>query len=242
MAKKNAVKTAVVEEDLSGTTVGPKGINESEAPRGSKDNPIEITLNDNGLEFPEPNSQDGPLMVIEHAKVQSKEIYIEYNTNMNGAGADIKLKSGCIPHKDLVDAMSQLSVHLVHLCDLQEFQGVEPDQVHLCSNIKISSFTISGDDEHEGIVISGSKKFGNKQINLNTPFTKFSNEHDPYQWSRELSATVQLIIEELKLFINHGKCGETQLDLEFPDNEESSSDQEISPVENKKSEEDNLPS
>lgn len=154
-------------------------------------------------------------IIIRKGKVKSASIGIEYRTKINGSAADLKLESECIPHPDLGYAMAQLKVHLIQLCDIQEYRELVPGDYDKANNIEVTSFTIGGEAEHQGIVITGFKKIGSKVLNLNTPFTKFDDEFDPYKYSKELCKNVDECINELIEFILNGKCAQVQGEIPF---------------------------
>lgn len=131
-----------------------------------------------------------------------------------------------IVHEDLFNAFKNLIPHMIILCDLRDVMtegrsnkllSPESYQLDNFENFTIGSFSIGGVDDHEGVTISGSKFKDEKFINFNTPFTKWT---DDYAFVNELAATVENIIEEVKLYLN-GKHAYKQLSLGFDEEEKN---------------------
>jgi hypothetical protein len=130
-------------------------------------------------------------------------------------------------HNDFKDAMAALVPHLIQLCDLREgFKGktkLTPEQIMEdveIGHIGVTSFTI--DDAGEGVTLTGYKKIGNKQLNLNAPHQKFVDEHSPYAYGEDLSICIMQCKAEAEQYME-GKCAIRQTSMDFDEggNDES---------------------
>lgn len=117
-------------------------------------------------------------------------------------------------HPDLVEAFKSLTPHLYFLTEMEDdarWRAKNPqaelkdvfDLTPVLGEFKVTSFSIGGYDEHEGVTITGQKKLkSGKILNLNTPFTKWIDENSPYGFSDDLFRDVQVVIGEIKLYLN----------------------------------------
>jgi hypothetical protein len=129
-----------------------------------------------------------------------------------------------IAHQDLIDAFRLLHPHFAILCDLKEVNNMTlhelENNLNKIDNIGVRSFSIGGSGDNEGVTLSGFKKIGNKMINLNTPFTKFDDENDPYTNMVELQHVINVIIEEVELYLDGKVAPDAQMSMDFGDEEE----------------------
>jgi hypothetical protein len=104
-------------------------------------------------------------------------------------------------HDDLVKAFAKLKSHLVIICDLREGDGLEPgkfDPELQLTNFKVTGFTIGGEDDHQGVTLTGQKELsGGKILNLNSPFTKYLDENDKYEYGHDLAVDIQACVYEI---------------------------------------------
>ena len=96
---------------------------------------------------------------------------------------------------DLKDAFNSLTAHLAFLCEQKEADGKEcledlPKDID--KKLEVTGYTIGGEDESRGVTLIR-KRFlkSNKVLNLNSPFTKFDDENEPYQFGFELEQAIQ---------------------------------------------------
>lgn len=133
------------------------------------------------------------------------------------------MKCDQLVHEDMNKAFAKLKLHLVKICDLYEDSGITPDKFNpeeQLTKFKITSFAIGGEGEHEGVSISGQKELdGGKILNLNSPFTKYSN--DDYGYGRELASEIQACVFEVEEYLFNGKYAIKQLDIPFDEVQES---------------------
>lgn len=161
-----------------------------------------------------------------------KHLHVEYSeittTEDDSFYTEIIKKGGQPVHPDLAKAFDRLIPHLVFLCEYKEeliahgrsWDPEDEDNIYnfgLFNGFKVTSFTIGGDGEHEGIVITGRKNLSNKKVvNLNTPFTKFSDEHSPYTYENEMYVAFIDACHEVELYLGGKFAPSTQLEM-FPD-------------------------
>lgn len=146
--------------------------------------------------------------------------YIDQNKERKTKNA---CESDAIAHDDLRGAFKLLRVHLAFMCDLREAVNLNFDEyleeqmrvqpktyVDPLEKITVTGFTISGGEDGEGIVITGTKQIGMKVLNLNTPFTRFEDLDYPY--TAELQQSILFCCDEIKEYLN-GKAAMKQLDM-----------------------------
>ncbi|PRY51499.1 hypothetical protein B0I27_10784 [Arcticibacter pallidicorallinus] len=149
--------------------------------------------------------------------VLTKIGYIELNetgekTEVDGVNCD------WIAHNDLVQSFQRLIPHIAFMCEVPEVLNLTLDQVDHVESISVSSFTIGGEDEHEGISISGVRTLstGKTQV-LNTPFYKWEDDQ-PYEYMNELGEIVANIKHEVEEYLfRKKKAPKRQLEM-FQDN------------------------
>lgn len=132
---------------------------------------------------------------------------------------EVIMKCDQLAHDDLVGAFDKLKIHLVKICDLYEGNDLDPEafnpEVHL-KMFRVTSFSIGGNDDGEGVTLSGQKEFDSgKILNLNTPFTKYNDELDPYAFANDLSLAIQGCVYETEEYLYKEKYAVKQLDLPF---------------------------
>jgi hypothetical protein len=134
---------------------------------------------------------------------------------------EVSMKCSQLVHNDLYRAMDKLKVHFVKLCDLFEGKDLTPetfDSEEQLTKFKVTSFSIGGEEESEGVTITGQKELaGGKILNLNTPFTKYSDEMDQYIFASELAADIANCVYEAEQYLFEQKYAIKQLEIDFPD-------------------------
>lgn len=159
---------------------------------------------------------------VTKAKVKNSQLELAYNRidSNNSATVEVTEKLPYIVHPDLTTTFIKLRKHLAKLCDLREGDILKEDNfeefpAEELSNLFVTSFTVSGDDESEGVVITGGKKLvSGKIINLNTPFTRFTDEVDPYLFESDLFVDIQGCIYEIEEYLK-GKFAVKQMEIPF---------------------------
>lgn len=138
---------------------------------------------------------------------------------------DARLKCTIPIHEDLKAAFDALHVHLAILCDNPGIPK-KPDFTTLeIPSYTAKSFTVGGNDENEGVTISGYKEGKYGLVNLNSPFTKYEGSDYPHIY--ELSEAVEKAIYEVEEYLFNGKrAPEKQLDLGFDETEQEPENEE----------------
>lgn len=131
---------------------------------------------------------------------------VEYTEELQGhSKKDTKLSCTVPIHNDLKDAFRNFPKHLAYLCDETEID--EDDKIY---NVK--GFSIGGNDENEGVTLSGSKENDFGIVNLNTPFKKW--EKSKYHAIGILGEEIEAAIYEINEYLFNGKkAPEQQLSL-----------------------------
>jgi hypothetical protein len=121
------------------------------------------------------------------------------------------------PHPDFVNALAELRQHVVMLCELGDYGSLDTIDDKLLNSIEVTGISIGGSDEHEGVTIIAKRKLKhNKILNLITPFTKWEDEHMPYQYESDLSVCCSQIIDEARQYLVFGKYApDAQMKMEF---------------------------
>lgn len=146
-------------------------------------------------------------------------------------GKTVELSGECpyrgrnVAHQDLVDTFKLLHPHFAILCDLKEvgemgLHELEND-LDKIANIGVRSFSIGGAGDSQGVTLSGFKTIGSKMMNFNTPFTKFDDENEGYENIVELQHVIDLITEEVNLYLDGKIAPDAQMSMDFDEDPES---------------------
>ena len=103
---------------------------------------------------------------------------------------------------------------LVKEADGKEFLEDLPKDID--KKLEVTGYTIGGEDESRGVTLIG-KRFlkSNKVLNLNSPFTKFDDENEPYQFAFELEQSIQACEYEVNEYLFNKKWKVVQQELPF---------------------------
>ncbi|HRH60726.1 MAG TPA: hypothetical protein PL045_09165 [Chitinophagaceae bacterium] len=160
---------------------------------------------------------------IKKAKIKD-ELFLEavYVEELPGhSKKDITMSCTVPVHDDLKNAFRNLDKHLALLCDdlpckAKKIELWDDEKIH---KYTVKGFSISGNDENEGVTLSGNKEAQYGIVNLNTPFQKW--EGSEYSFMDELNASVEDCLYEVEQYLFHGKrAPEKQLEMEFPEEAE----------------------
>lgn len=159
-----------------------------------------------------------PNAKITKAKIKDELfLEVEYTEDLSGhSKKDTKLSCTIPVHEDLKTAFNRLHVHLAILCDEVRAPKKADFETTEFESFFAKSFSIGGNDDNEGITISGHKegKYGN--VNLNTPFTKY--ESSEYPFLPELGSDIEAAVYEVEQYLFEGKrAPEKQLEMDFAD-------------------------
>jgi len=144
---------------------------------------------------------------IKNAKIKDDLfLEVEYTEELQGhSKKDTKLSCTVPIHQDLKDAFKKFPKHLAYLCD--ETSIDDDDKVY-----DVKGFSIGGNDENEGVTLSGSKENQFGIVNLNTPFQKW--EKSDYHEIGVLGEEIEAAIYEINEYLFNGKkAPEQQLSL-----------------------------
>lgn len=163
-------------------------------------------------------------MKILKAKVKDYSVEVVFSDQKKQVTEGI-LKFSDIPHPDLINAMNNLRKHLVVLCDQRESDIVISDEFSTFEagklpDIKVTGISIGGDEEYEGVTITGQRILKNRKVvNLNTPFTFFTDPvEENYQFEEYLFEDVSMVLVEVEAYIN-GKRAIKEQELPFAKSE-----------------------
>jgi len=121
-------------------------------------------------------------------------------------------------HPDLQLAFDKLKAHVVNVCEMPEMNKIDEknlDTIHEeLKNVVITGFSPGGSDEAAGVSIVAQRLLkGSKVLNVNMPFTQFESED--YIFSSELQLAVEACEYEIKEYLENGKFGVKQAEMEF---------------------------
>ena len=161
---------------------------------------------------------------ISKAKIK-EDLFLEgeYTETLPGHSKKVSKFSCTVPvHDDLKEAFKKLDRHLAILCDEvktpkeKDFDGAD------YPGFTVRSFSIGGNDEQEGVTVSGYKEGKYGTVNLNTPHTKWNSEDYPF--APQLSEDVEACIYEVDQYLfNEKRAPEKQLEMSFNEGEENES-------------------
>lgn len=162
--------------------------------------------------------------IIKKAKLKSRSLEVELTetveTDNGQVTNEVIMKCAGLVHDDLRKVFQRLVLHMILVCDLKKADHInldtfEMDNLSEFDDYEVKGFTIGGQDDHEGVVIIGSRKLDNgKVLNIVTPFTKFTDEHAPYDYESELFNDIQACLYEVEQYLE-GKYAIKQLELPF---------------------------
>src|SRR3954468_1654574 len=122
--------------------------------------------------------------IIEKAKIVKGETvevhYIEINDKGDRAKMSKSLKAPM--HDDLKQAFKNIAIHLAIMTGYvatKQVKDIETPKEELTEGFIVTSYSIGGNEEDQGVVISGHKKLpSGKAVILNTPFERFTQKEE----------------------------------------------------------------
>lgn len=133
---------------------------------------------------------------------------------------------------DLKRAFSMLVPHIAFLCEQKEAENrlsldELPDNIETI--LEVTGYTVGGDGDSKGVTVTG-KRFlkSSKVLNLNTPFTKFNDENEQYDFQFELEQAVEQCDFEVREYLFNKKWKVVQQEFSF---EETPADISADPIE-----------
>lgn len=114
----------------------------------------------------------------------------------DNSSSEVEEKHSSKAHKDFTDALDKMRIHLAMLFGFMKPTEVK-DPVSYMTGVgdyHVQSFSIGGEDEDQGIVISGYRILpSGKAAILNTPFTRF-NEDEATRY-KHMDALLKVVAE-----------------------------------------------
>lgn len=164
----------------------------------------------NNLKLPKENA-----IRIKKASIKDELfLYVEYSEELQGhSKKETKLSCTVPVHEDLKAAFTKLHRHLAIISDYKDAPK-KSTAFHETEFPKfgVRGFSIGGNDENEGVTISGYMEGKYGMVNINTPFTKF--EGAEYPFLSELYDDVEDCKDEVEKYLFEGKrAPEKQLEL-----------------------------
>lgn len=163
---------------------------------------------------------------IKKAKIKD-ELFLEgeYSEDLPGHSKKDSKFSCTVPvHQDLKDAFAKLPKHLAILCDEIELpvkvKSLDQWDHDELITFDVRGFTIGGNDENEGVTLSGSKEGKYGIVNLNSPFQKW--EQSEYKHITGLASDIQTCVYEVEQYLFESKrAPEKQLELGFDEGDDT---------------------
>lgn len=119
---------------------------------------------------------------------------------------------------DLLDAFRDLIPHIAILCEQKEAgeEGIDTLPESIYTVLEVSGYSIGGSDDNEGVTLTGKRFLQSKKVlNLNAPFTMFSNENETYEYAFELEQAILACEYEVKEYLFNKKWKVVQQELPF---------------------------
>lgn len=122
-------------------------------------------------------------------------------------------------HADLKQAFENLGIHLAIMCGYvpsSKVKDIETPKPELSEGFHVTSYSIGGDEDDQGVVISGHKLLPDgKAVILNTPFRRFTeSEQSRYVFMDDLQERLDRLDTEVRSYVDGSKRGaDAQLNL-----------------------------
>lgn len=173
--------------------------------------------------------------IIEKAKIVKGTTVEIHFTEVNDKGDRSKNSKslGAPMHDDLTTAFANLGIHLAILTGYvksNQVKNIETPKEELTEGFHVTSFSIGGTDEDQGVVISGHRKLASgKAVILNTPFERFEvKEESRYVYMDDLVDRLDRVKKELADYFSGAKRGaEKQQKLDFGDDKPKATKMQI---------------
>lgn len=128
-------------------------------------------------------------------------------------------------HNDLVESFNGLAIHLAVLTyyvKAKSVKDIENPAPELTEGFVVRAISYGGDDDDQGITISGHNKGEGKPVILNSPFRRFEeNDATAYKFMNNLVERLDKICDDVRAHMDGTKRGvDPQLGLDFPEQKE----------------------
>lgn len=162
---------------------------------------------------------------IHKIKIKDGCAIVDYDeVSEEGKVTEVTKKCPYLVTDDFKNALDRFKAHLAKICDLKEAGWISDEDLsyekETLETIKVTGIVISGSDESEGVVIIGQKEIGSKVLNLVSPFTKFTDDHEPYPHEHQLYEDAIHACYEAELYLFENKVAVQQLELFGKDTED----------------------
>lgn len=167
---------------------------------------------------------------IKKAKIKRK-IFLayEYKQTVEGTQNEISTSSNAPIHPDLEEKFNALAPHFAFLTEeitkteaktIIE-KGDEDALEELLKKFRVTGLSISDSGGEEGVVITGNKTLETgKVVNFNTPFTKYYDDMDGYEYGEQLSEVVDALKSEVLEYMDGKQAQSNQLEMFGEDGDE----------------------
>jgi len=176
--------------------------------------------------IPEKKKRQVGSVVIKKMKLVKKEfITLSYSRiEADGSTTNVNEDHKAPVHNDLKSKFQSLSVHLALLCDYlstRQIKDINAYDPELVSNFFVTGVSIGGNDDDEGIVLTGYKiTRSDKAVILNTPFARIEEvQETKYRYMDDLTGKVDELQKEIELYLGGKRGPDPQGSLEFPEDE-----------------------
>lgn len=157
-------------------------------------------------------------MEISKAKITKDNTLVATYKDENGTTT---VEGKNLVTNDLKRAFSMLVPHMAFLCEQKEAENrlsldELPDSIETI--LEVTGYTVGGDGDSKGVTVTG-KRFlkSSKVLNLNTPFTKFNDENEQYDFQFELEQAVEQCDFEVREYLFNKKWKVVQQEFSFED-------------------------
>lgn len=146
--------------------------------------------------------------------------YLKAETDLSFT--EINEKHTSAPHKDLTNAFTAIAVHAALLSEfisVTEISDIENPEHPKLKDFTVSGFTVVGDEEEEGVIITGLKTLRNgKMMMFNTPLTRYNDASDnKYDHLDELHTVINIARKEVLRYLEGHRAPDPQQTLPFPE-------------------------
>lgn len=153
-------------------------------------------------------------LTINKAKLVKGET-LEYHfvkTDDQGAKSEGSEKTKAPVHADLKQAFENLGIHLAIMCGYiasSKVKDIATPKQELYEGFHVTSYSIGGDEDDQGVVISGHKLLPDgKAVILNTPFRRFTeSEQSRYVFMDDLQDRLDRLDTEVRAYVDGSKRG-----------------------------------
>lgn len=141
----------------------------------------------------------------------------------DGQKSNVKNESFEAPiHPDLLQCFKNLAIHLAVMCYYVKAKDVKnissPDE-KLSEGFVVRGISYGGDDDDQGITLTGHYLGDGKPVILNTPFRRFGeSEQTGYKFIDDLETRLNRLTDEVEAYMKGEKRGtDPQGKIDFPE-------------------------